>query len=109
MKFAIPAATALFLLTLANASQGAVVYLDLPTDALSVQPAHAANGAQRQHLALAEAEAELRHGGAQLPPRPMSTVPEQSAYSMLMIGLGLLGLHMRRQPQEEKFSVEAPQ
>ncbi len=117
MKFAIPAATALFLLVLANASQGAVIYLDLVATALVEDAARDADadGAPRHLLAVTGVETRPGHGGAQLSGdaqlrlRQMSTVPEQSAYSMLLVGLGLLGLHMRRQPQEEKFSVDAPQ
>ena len=117
MKLVIPAATALFLLTLANASHGAVIYLDLAATAPAATeaPAPGVDGAPHHLLALAGLEAGRRPGGAQLAgdaqlrPRRISTVPEQSAYSMLMIGLRLLGLHMRRQPQEEKFSVDAPQ
>lgn len=110
MKFAIPAATALCLLVLANASQGAVIYLDLAATALVADEAREADadGAPRHPLAGAEVQARPRPGHAQALPYPMSTVPEQSAYSMLLVGLGLLGLHMRRQPQEEKFSVDAP-
>ncbi len=118
MKFALSAATALGLLGLlsaANTVQAAVVWIDGGAAEAATTPWLGGAAGPQQAATLAAAAPEAGATAVVAAPAPanpalhlyqLSTVPEQSAYTMLLIGLGLLGLHMRRQPQEEKFSVE---